>query len=291
MEFEAHYPVHRELKQHIAFYYFARTRDKMHKSIYHSYPTITIPINIHKNVICELKEDEAVIRGTDHSPIVTIANGLRERALIVQWNGLIDKVTIAFTPVGINHFITKSLGQFIHGYANIFSAWNGDAFTSCVEAFYATDDNHNRVRILEDFLVGIYRPFDKAHVLQEAIEILSAANCASSVPQIARQINVSERTLNRLFQSYIGVSPITYRKIARFRKSLEDKVVSATTKRLTDIGYENNYYDQSYFIKIYNQLTGKSPKMLYNAIDKLADDKVLFEFIKSPVDFGGKVQF
>ncbi|HMF71068.1 MAG TPA: helix-turn-helix transcriptional regulator [Flavitalea sp.] len=285
MKFEAHYPIHPQLKKYIHYYYFVKTDQKNHHSSYYSFPNVTVPVNIHKNVTCTIEGDAAVVSACENSNFVTVANGLRERPLKVKWNGLIDKVTIAFTAVGINHFICKNLNETVEGYTNFFTEWDGNNYTACLEEFYAEPDNRKRIIILEIFLVGIYRPFEKGGLLQEIINLLSDFTPKISVPEIARQVNISERTLNRLFQLHIGVPPIAYRKIARFRKSLEDKVIREKFKRLTDISYENNYYDQSYFIRMYNNLSGKSPKDLHKCVNKLADGNVIFEFIEKPVGF------
>lgn len=286
MKFEAHYPIHPELKKHIRYYYFVKTGWKDHHSRYYSFPNTTIPISIHKNVDCRIEGDSVVVSSSENSNFVTIANGLRETPLNVEWTGFIDKVTIAFTPVGINHFISKNLNEAVEGYANLFTEWYGSEYTARLEAFYAEPDNRKRIDILETFLTGVYRPFEKSDQLQNVILLLSDFTHEVSVPEIARHVNISERTLNRLFHLHVGISPVAYRKIARFRRSLEDKVIREKFKRLSDIGYESNYYDQSYFIKMVNKLSGKSPKDLFKAVDKLADDNVILEFIESTIDFG-----
>jgi AraC-like DNA-binding protein len=279
MTFEAHYPVHPELKKHIRYYYFVRTNDPDHHSSYYSFPNTTIPVNIHKNVQCRIERSSAIGTATTDAAFVTIANGLRETPLQVAWNGSIDKVTIAFTAVGINYFIRNNLQEEVYGHANIFMAWNEGSYRTYLDKFYKENELSRRINVLEDFLMSIYQPFDKGALLQQVIDMLCNFSEDLPVPEIARLAGVSERSLNRLFQLHIGVSPVVYRKIARFRESLENKVVREKFKRLTDIGYDSNYYDQSYFIKMYNKLSGKSPKELFKSVDKLADNNVIFEFL------------
>lgn len=282
MKFEAHYPIHPELKKYILYYYFAKTDQNNHQSSYYSFPNITIPINIHKNVTCSIEAHTAVVSGAAHSNFITIANGLRESPLNVKWNGFIDKITIAFTAVGLNHFIHKNLNEAVSGYTSFFTEWYGDQYTSCLEKFYAEPDNRERVIILENFLISILKPFEKSILLQNIVDLLSNFDREMPIPEIARQVNISERTLNRLFQLHIGISPTAYRKIVRFRQSFENMLLKDKFKRLIDIGYESNYYDQSYYIKMYKKLSGKNPGNLYKAVQKLADGNVIFEF-QSPI--------
>ncbi|UYQ93410.1 helix-turn-helix domain-containing protein [Chitinophaga horti] len=279
MIFEAHYPIHPLLRKYIRYYYFVRVQQPDHLSNYLSFPNTTIPVNIHKNVDCRIAGDRATVSATPETKVVTISNGLRETPLYVTWNGSIDKVTIAFTAVGINHFISKNLPEAVSGHANVFTAWDGNDYTACLDKFYAVTDNRQRVKLLEDFLLGVYHPFDKSALLQQVIDRLCDFSQEMPVPEIARMVNISERSLNRLFHLHIGLSPVAYRKIARFRQSLEGKVVHDKFKRLTDIGYDSHYYDQPYFIRMCNKLSGKSPKALFKSVDKLADNNVIFEFI------------
>lgn len=286
MKFEVYYPVHPELKKHILYYYFVKTTNRDHKSRYYSFPNITVPVNIHKNVACNIEGHAVAMNGEQSTGYITIANGMRESPLLVTWNGVIDKVTIAFQPVGLNHFIRRPADKAIEGYANHFSDWNSPAYDECLNKFYATESIPQRVTVLEEFLLSVYRPFEKAELLYRIVGLLCDFNQEMSIPQIAGKINTPERTLNRLFKTHTGISLTAYRKIARFRQSLENKVVKEKFKRLTDIVYESNYYDQSYFIKIYNQLSGKSPGDLYKSVEKFADDNLIFEFLENTIDFG-----
>lgn len=286
MKFEALYPSHPLLKQYIRYYYFVKTNNKEHQSRYYSFPNITIPVNIHKHIDFHINNNKITIKESNTLNYTTIVNGMRESPLLVEWNGIIDKVTIAFTPVGINHFIRRNLNEAVIGYTNKFTEWDGDNYSNCLADFYQTSNNDKRVALIEGFLLSIYRPFDKQDLLQQAIDLLTDFKQEQSITKIATSIITSERTLNRLFKLYIGISPVAYRKIARFRQSLENKVVKEKFKRLTDISYESNYYDQSYFIKMNNKLSGKSPANLYKAVDKLADDNVIFEFLENTIDFG-----
>ena len=68
---------------------------------------------------------------------------------------------------------------------------------------------------------------------------------------IADEIGLNVRTFYRMFKENIGISPVGFKKIARFRHSLSDKFFNEQFQRLTDIAYNSNFYDQPYFINIY----------------------------------------
>jgi AraC-like DNA-binding protein len=134
--------------------------------------------------------------------------------------------------------------------------------------------------LLEEFLLSRYKTFAEATVLKEVLNHLTDFENERSVEEIARVVNLNVRTLNRLFGKHLGISPITFRKIARFRHAMKNRIYGERLKTLTEIGYESNFYDQSYFIKMYQKLTGNNPSKFFRSIEKLSDDRLVFSFIK-----------
>ncbi|MBZ4191132.1 helix-turn-helix domain-containing protein [Niabella beijingensis] len=287
MKFEARYPNHPLLKKYIQYYYFVKTDSPAHYSRYYSFPNTTMPVNIHRNVTVSIEKEKVQIRESAAAGITAIVNGMREAPLQVEWNGNIDKLTIAFKPAGLNAFINEPLQHAVRGFTNIFTGWDSlPEYQVFLQKLYTTADINKRTQTTEDFLLDICRPYEKEPLLYTAIDILGDFTNEKTISETAAVLNIAERSFNRLFKNYVGIAPVGYRKIARFRQSLENKVIKEKFKRLTDISYESNYYDQAYYIKMYKKLTGKSPKNLYKAIAKLADDNVIFEFLEKTIDFG-----
>lgn len=133
--------------------------------------------------------------------------------------------------------------------------------------------------LLEAFLLTIYKPFKEEEIFQKALNQLTDFENEYSIEEIARSISLNVRTFNRLFDKHVGISPVGFKKIARFRHSMKNKLFSNRFKTLTEIGYESNFYDQSYFNKIYKNITGKNPSKFFNSVEKLADDQLIFEFL------------
>ncbi len=124
-----------------------------------------------------------------------------------------------------------------------------------------------------------FKTLDEEDILQKAVNGLTDFENERSIEKIAQGITLNVRTFNRLFDKHIGISPVAFKKIARFRYSMKNKLFSDRVKTLTAIGNESNFYDQSYFIKMYKSLTGNNPSKFFNSIEKLADDQLIFEFI------------
>ncbi|MEQ1923916.1 MAG: helix-turn-helix domain-containing protein, partial [Pyrinomonadaceae bacterium] len=196
--------------------------------------------------------------------------------------GKLDKVTIVFKPLGLNHFVRRPFSAICPNDSQLFIEWNeAESYPTFLDDFYATDDQAKRCDLLEDFLLSLHRPIENGVKLQNAISLLIDFEKALSIEEIACAIGLTTRTFNRLFRDNLGISPIGFRKIARFRHSLNFKLFDEQFKRLTDVAYNSNFYDQSYFISIYKKMTGSNPKMFFEEVERVGADKLLFQFLKS----------
>ena len=79
-----------------------------------------------------------------------------------------------------------------------------------------------------------------------------------SVTSLCEALSINERTLQRYFVKYVGVSPKKLAKIIQFQSSL-DQLSDHIHANLTEIVYESGYADQSHFIRNFKTFTGKRP--------------------------------
>jgi len=280
MRIKNFYPQNEILKAHIEYYYFLKTGSKNFHTAYYSFPNTNHSFNIHKNVSCEILPSSTSVFGDNKNKYLTIVQGRYQSPLLVRLQGEIDKITIIFKPLGINHFIDKPFASIANQHSQIFTEWQDDPnFEFFLEKFYNTVDNNRRIKQLENFLLLKYRHCSYNSILEKAIEQLTDFDIENSINEIAEGLCMNTRSFNRLFYNQLGISPASFRKIARFRHSLKNMIINRQFKKLTEIGYESNFYDQSYFIKIYKKLTKATPSTFYQSIDKLANDLLILKFI------------
>jgi AraC-like DNA-binding protein len=74
---------------------------------------------------------------------------------------------------------------------------------------------------------------------------------------MAQHSGLSERYIQKLYLSNIGISPSAFTSVIRFNKSLH--LVLNTSEPLTTIAYDCGYYDQAHFIKEFKKFTGITP--------------------------------
>jgi AraC-like DNA-binding protein len=279
---EHFYPAHPLLKQHIQYYYFLRTDSLDFVSQYYVFPNTLQSLNIHKHAYCRIEDSAITVSSHQQANPILIAQGRYEHPLFVELRGIADKITIIFKPLGLNHFITRPLIEIAPKASQVFTDWdqhpNHQGF---IHAFFNTTNLEQRIRLLETYLVAIYQPIPHEQILTSALARLTDFDSEPTIRNIIDEVRMNVRTFNRLFVKNIGLSPASYRKIARFRHSLQDQVLHEHFKNLTQTSFDSNFYDQAYFIKTYRQFTGHNPKRLLKTISRLANNQLLMNVIDS----------
>jgi AraC-like DNA-binding protein len=75
---------------------------------------------------------------------------------------------------------------------------------------------------------------------------------------IQRELNIYERTLQRMFEKHIGISPNIYRRICQFNSAFTDLNLG-NYNNLSDIANNHGYADQSHYIRAFKEFTNITP--------------------------------
>lgn len=268
------------LKDYVACYYFIKSDDEEFSSRHYSFPHTYNALSIYKNSNFESSPSVFNVNQSytpNHRMVLQVK---KQAPLLVKISGKVDRATILFKDFGINHFINESLSEIMGYNIEHFQSWNGDILlTPFLANLFGASDPSDKGKIIDGFLLQKLLPISLPY-LKKAVEILVDFDSNISIKEIASVSNVSLRTFNRNFKDVLGVSPVEYRRIAQFRHSIENKLFRSQFTRLTDIGYKSHFYDQSYFNKIYQKLTGSNPKKFFDSIDRIGDDRLVFQFLK-----------
>ncbi|SDP21682.1 Helix-turn-helix domain-containing protein [Mucilaginibacter sp. OK268] len=141
------------------------------------------------------------------------------------------------------------------------------AKTSLTEQLLSCSSTQQQVSCLSVFLQK-----QKQHDEGENKKLGYAVNAlqrGKKLPRILYDLNLSERSLERLFLTHIGITPILYARICRFQTSVA-LLRKGEIRSLTDIAYTLGYFDQSHFIRDFKIFSGVSPSIyLRKAIERM----------------------
>lgn len=130
--------------------------------------------------------------------------------------------------------------------------------TSIAEQLVNTPALDQQIELLSAFFL---KRADHQKTENEKVNVASVQlQLGKSLQHIQTDLNISERSLERHFKQYVGISPKLYARINRFQSTLE-KLRKTKFDKLTDIAYQADYFDQSHFIREFQEFAGTSPKL------------------------------
>lgn len=94
------------------------------------------------------------------------------------------------------------------------------------------------------------------------------AHNSISVKWLAKEFNLTEKTLERAFLKRLGLTPKMFSKIVRFQKTIKEieRKKDKMERRQLNMSLANGYYDQSHFGKDSKQISGLPPKLLFKQL-------------------------
>src|SRR5690606_8054451 len=114
-----------------------------------------------------------------------------------------------------------------------------------VHRLEALSSAETKMELIAQFVSALAREksIEEYGEVQRAIGVIVEHRGLVTVGTVARTLEVSERTLQRKFRQYVGISPKKFAKIIQFQTSVE-QIESGSFSKLTDVVYENGYADQ-----------------------------------------------
>lgn len=96
------------------------------------------------------------------------------------------------------------------------------------------------------------------NIMQYAVSAIAGSKGNVALKGLQIELQLSERTFERKFKEYIGISPKLFSRICRFQSSLQQLRANDFSK-LSDIAFDHEYADQSHFIRTFKEFAGFSP--------------------------------
>jgi AraC-like DNA-binding protein len=127
------------------------------------------------------------------------------------------------------------------------------------EQLLNTASVHEQFDILFAYLTQQIRDnYRHNHTMEYAMAQILKSKGGVSLKEVQKYLQLSERSMERRFKEYIGISPKLFSRICRFQASLLN-LRNNNFNKLTDIAYEHDYADQSHFIRSFKEFAGVSP--------------------------------
>ncbi|PBQ33276.1 AraC family transcriptional regulator [Sphingobacteriaceae bacterium] len=103
--------------------------------------------------------------------------------------------------------------------------------------------------------------------IQLAVNLILNSQGKITIKSLCNNLHTTERTLQRHFLAYIGLSPKQFATIIQFQSSFNQLSDKAFTS-LSEIVFDGGYADQSHFIRSFKKFTGKKPSAFKSPKEK-----------------------
>ncbi|MBL6449349.1 helix-turn-helix transcriptional regulator [Fulvivirga sp. 29W222] len=104
-----------------------------------------------------------------------------------------------------------------------------------------------------------------------AISEILASHGRLSLRELSKNMNLSERTIERKFRENIGITPKLFSRLCQFQSSLR-YLKSQNHHKLSDVAFEFEFSDQSHFIRTFKEFSGFTPNNFIRRSKELVDN-------------------
>lgn len=219
-------------------------------------PTENVQLMFHYRNPFVVVQGETIAK---HQPR-TILSGLSNLHSDVSTFGQAGVVFVQFLPAGACHFFKFPLSEIENQSFDL-----SDIFYSEIkqieEQLFESKEIHEKVSIIESFLIGKFSPIPQYNHLfiEKGIQLIKQSRGQITANNLAEKLITTPKSMERKFSNHLGKTPKQYIKLVRFQETLND---FSTHKdiHLTEYAYRNGYFDQAHFIRDFKSFSGYTPK-------------------------------
>lgn len=147
--------------------------------------------------------------------------------------------------------------------------WSGQKAMALNVQLHHSKSTKKKIEILNHFVfTEIENNQRDCEIIRYATDAIMQNSSANSISQLLKKLNVTERTFQRIFKKYVGVTANEYRRICQHYFAFS-QLKSGHFKKLTDVALANGYFDQSHYIRSFKEFTSTTPnEYLKSGLDK-----------------------
>lgn len=269
-------PTSEKISRHISYYYFHKSFDKNYQKKFIFYPNYKHALTVYKNSEVFLSDYESIVKASNESIMQPIYCINKDKNIKVNIEGVFNKIGIVFNPLGINHFIKKSLQEVVPNEIATFSHF-GEEFNLVLNQVFLENETQKKVQLLDVFFEKIIQPLEEP-ILKKAIGEIIVSNGGIKVSELSEKLNINRKSLLRLFNKHTSMSVEEYRKMVMFRQAFNYFQENKDTVNLTEVALFSMYYDQAHFIKHFKSITKETPNSLLTKIQHLGLEDTYWYF-------------
>jgi AraC-like DNA-binding protein len=248
MKFDKYLPAEK-LRPYIK--YFVVSENEV-ESEYKVFPSPGLVIGFqYKGRLSTIQNDDE--QGLSSAGVTGISDGYR----VFKNSVNTGTVLVFFTEIGFTHFAVHPANELFNLSISLENIFDKKLVSEVEEKLAITATDKQRIRIVEQFFLSQLKDIQTDKLIIEAVKLIYESKGAVEIKELNKKLFISQSPFEKRFRKVVGTTPKKFASIIRFNAVLDNL---DNTKSLTDICYENNFFDQAHFIKNFRQFTGETPE-------------------------------
>ncbi len=240
---------------------------------YLAFPQLGTTLVLYPNANLILENKKISISNSAQSPSKVLLLGKYNSPLHINYQNYTSEISINFSPTGLNYFFDENTAKLTKYSGQLITDIN---WLNLVKKIILVPENNKKVELIESFLLDIIKNKDLS-MLENCIAIFDDKP-ESQVSELAQQLQVSTKTINRWFSIYVGCTPTVYKQTLRFRKSIKSKFYNPK-QNLTTLCLDSDFYDSSHFTREILKLTKMNPRRFFLEMRAVGDQEFPYKFL------------
>lgn len=186
--------------------------------------------------------------------------GQRTKSFDILPLGNVDTFAICFYPIGVANFVKLPLENLVDKETPVSELFEQEEAYELEQQMIQAINNQQRIDIIETFLLKKLNEKNTiSQIVKSTVDVFLETNGTVPINAILKNDISKRRQLERHFRKQIGISPKQLSKAIRLQATL-NLLLNKKSETLTEIAYENEYFDQNHFIKDFKDFVGLTPK-------------------------------
>ncbi|MFC2185769.1 helix-turn-helix domain-containing protein [Fulvivirgaceae bacterium LMO-SS25] len=248
MKFEKHFPTE-QLKPYIK--YFVISENEIENE-YKVFPSTGLVIGF------QYKGKLAILHANQENELDTAGiTGISDSYRIFKNSANIGTLLVYFTEIGFTQFATTPANELFNLSLSLEDTFDKSSVMEVSEKLAVALTDKHRIKIIEQFLIAHLKDVETDKLIVEAVKRILQSKGTIRIKELNEKLGISQSPFEKRFRKVVGTSAKKFASIVRFNAVLDhlDKA-----KTLTEICYENNFFDQAHFSKDFKQFAGESPE-------------------------------
>lgn len=222
-----------------------------YESEYKVFPSLGIVVGF------QYKGSLAIIQKNQTSTLQSAGiTGIVDSYKVFKNSPAIGTFLVFFTEIGLAHFTRHPANELFNLSIGLDYIFEKSSVTEIQERLGVAQTDEQRIRIVEHFFLSQLKIVHTDQLIVEAVRMIYQSQGSIRVKELNEKLHISSSPFEKRFRKLVGTSPKKFASIVRFNMVLS---ALGEKKSLSEICYENNFFDQAHFIKDFKQFTGETP--------------------------------